>query len=108
MITDAMVEAACLVTFGPEVWKPTPSITKQYHRRIMHEALKAAERAAWRPIAEFPEDDMAPPILVYAAGVNGLPPIQAVARWHPSAGWCVDALRIVTHGRLLPEPPEET
>lgn len=60
----------------------------------------------WDDIENAPTDGTA--VLVWAPGVEDLPPLFSVASYDEFAGWCIDELRVPTHYRRLPEPPANT
>ena len=72
------------------------------HRHAMRAALEAAERVAWRDIAEAPDDRQ---VAVWCPAREGLDELMSFCRYHPDAGFCVDELREPTLYRIV-EPPQ--
>lgn len=64
----------------------------------------AALSTGWQPIATAPTTGEL--VLLWAAEREGLAAFVTIGAYHPSAGWCVDELREVTHWQPLPAPPE--
>ena len=81
MATDEQVEAACMAYHSAAIWARMPEdrtaqrathgladTNREAERQVMRAALDAAERAAWRPIAELEDIDS----LVMIADENGM------------------------------------
>ena len=69
----------------------------------------------WQPIETAPRDGTR--VLVYARldppekwheALRDIPPVMAVASWHPDGGWCVCEVRDATHWMPLPAPPTKS
>jgi len=58
----------------------------------------------WYPIECAPRNGEL--VIVYAPGVQDLPEIVCLARYHPDGGWCIDELRYPTHWFPF-DPPKE-
>lgn len=98
IITDAMIEAGARAIVGSSPWNIENA------RDIAKAALVAAEKAAWRPIEEAPDDGT--PILVTGGAKHG----QQVNCVPADGGWWRMQIgqlsAIPTHFRPLPTPGE--
>lgn len=55
----------------------------------------------WRPISTAPLDRW---VLVFAPSYEGLSKLIMAAKYHPSAGWCIDELRRAKRWQSLKQP----
>ena len=88
---EEMRKAAAIVRYRVE------AEDREYNERFIPASSE------WRPISEAVEDPTVT-IEVYAPDREGLGPIVTLCNWHPSAGWCIDELRDVTHWRPHVKP----
>ena len=122
MITDEMVEAACVAFAMQAVMNAEfnqVASFKTTRRAAMRAALEAAERAAWRPIEEAPKDGTI--VMVFRKDQGVFCAHYVEEDWHlssqhnpPEGDHCWFSTNgddltneMPTHYRPLPKGPEE-
>lgn len=106
MITDAQIEAAAKsdATFDGRPWESMGRLDRERYLARSRAALEAAERAAWRPFSEAPENGTG--ILVFRPDTGEFIAYFVDDGWFSTNGEDLTG-DLPTHFRPLPQPPGE-